>query len=112
MKPSNLNELKANAGRMAARLRIMSHAERLLMLCRLDEGEASVTELIALTGLSQPAVSQHLAMLRDEGVVSIRGEAQTRWYRLSDPVMRAIIHSLCEICTAEHGEPAGASPQT
>ena len=79
MKPSNLTELKSNAGRMAARLKIMSHPERLLMLCRMDEGEVSVNELVTLTGLSQSSVSQHLAMLRDEGVVSIRGEAQTRW---------------------------------
>ncbi len=101
MKPSDLTELKANASLMASRLRIMSHPERLLMLCRLEEGEASVGELIALTGLSQSAVSQHLAMLREEGMVSIRGEAQTRFYRLSDPALRAIIHALCDICGSD-----------
>lgn len=102
MTPADLSELKSNANRMAARLRIMSHPERLLMLCRMDEGEVSVSELIALTGLSQSAVSQHLAMLRDEEIVGIRAEAQVRFYRLTDPVVRAIIHSLCEICAAEH----------
>lgn len=102
MTPADLTELKSNANRMAARLRIMSHPERLLMLCRMDEGEVSVSELIALTGLSQSAVSQHLAMLRDEDIVGIRAEAQVRYYRLTDPVVRAIIHSLCEICTTEH----------
>jgi len=101
MKPTDLTELKANAAKMAARLRIMSHPERLLMLCRLEEGEASVGELIGLTGLSQSAVSQHLAMLRDEGLVSIRGEAQTRFYRLNDPTVRSIIHALCDICSSE-----------
>ncbi len=98
MKPTDLSELKANAAAMATRLKILSHPERLLMLCRLDEGEASVTELIELVGLSQSAVSQHLAMLREEGIVGIRGEAQTRYYRLTDPVVREIIHSLCLIC--------------
>jgi DNA-binding transcriptional ArsR family regulator len=98
MKPTNLSELKANATQMAARLRMMSHPERLLMLCRLDEGEASVTELVELAGLSQSAVSQHLAMLRNQGIVAIRGEAQTRYYRLKDPQVRAIIHALCLIC--------------
>lgn len=98
MKPANLSELKANATQMAARLRMMSHPERLLMLCRLDEGEASVTELVDLAGLSQSAVSQHLAMLRNQGIVAIRGEAQTRYYRLKDPYVRAIIHALCLIC--------------
>ena len=98
MKPTDLSELKANAAAMATRLKILSHPERLLMLCRLDEGEASVTELIELVGLSQSAVSQHLAMLREEGIVGIRDEAQTRYYRLTDPVVREIIHSLCLIC--------------
>lgn len=98
MTPSDLTELKANANAMAARLKMMSHPERLLMLCRMDEGETSVSELVELTGLSQSSVSQHLALLREEGVVSIRGEAQTRYYRLSDEVVQAIIHSLCVIC--------------
>jgi len=98
MKPTDLAELKANATAMAARLKLMSHAERLLMLCRMDEGEVSVNELVALTGLSQSSVSQHLAMLREEGVVSIRGEAQTRFYSLADPIVRGIIHALCELC--------------
>ncbi|MDE2596574.1 MAG: winged helix-turn-helix transcriptional regulator [Sphingomonadales bacterium] len=98
MKPTDLNELKLNAGRMAGRLKILSHPERLVMLCRLEEGEASVNELVALSGLSQSAVSQHLAMLREEDVVAARGEAQTRYYSLRDREIRAIIHALCEIC--------------
>jgi DNA-binding transcriptional ArsR family regulator len=98
MKPTDLSELKANAVVMAGRLKLMSHPERLLMLCRMDEGEVSVTELVELAGLSQSSVSQHLAMLREEGVVSIRGEAQTRFYSLKDPIVRGVIHSLCELC--------------
>lgn len=98
MKPAQLTELKANANSMAARLKMMSHPERLLMLCRMDEGEVSVSELVELTGLSQSSVSQHLAMLREEDVVAIRGEAQTRYYSLKDNVVRAIIHALCDIC--------------
>lgn len=98
MKPTDLSELKANASAMAGRLKLMSHPERLLMLCRMDEGEVSVNELVDLAGLSQSSVSQHLAMLREEGVVSIRGEAQTRFYSLQDPIVRGIIHALCELC--------------
>lgn len=103
MKPTDLSELKANAAIMAGRLKMMSHPERLLMLCRMDEGEVSVTELVELSGLSQSSVSQHLAMLREEGVVSIRGEAQTRFYSLKDPIVRGVIHTLCELCN-EAGE--------
>jgi len=98
MKPTDLSVLKSQSSEMAAKLKLMSHPERLLMLCRLDEGEASVTELVELAGLSQSSVSQHLAMLREEEVVSIRGEAQIRYYKLKDPVVRAIIHTLCELC--------------
>jgi len=103
LKPDDLSELKANASIMAARLKLMSHPERLLMLCRMDEGEVSVNELVTLTGLSQSSVSQHLAMLREEGVVTIRGEAQTRFYSLSDPLVREIIHALCELCANHCG---------
>jgi DNA-binding transcriptional ArsR family regulator len=99
MKPTDLSELKANAAMMAGRLKLLSHPERLLMLCRMDEGEVSVTELVELAGLSQSSVSQHLAMLREEGVVSIRGEAQTRFYSLKDPIVRGVIHTLCELCS-------------
>jgi len=98
MKPTDLTELKANAVVMAARLKLMSHPERLLMLCRLDEGEASVNELVALSGLSQSSVSQHLALLREEGVVNIRGEAQTRYYSLNDRIVSGVIHALCDLC--------------
>ena len=98
MKPTDLSELKANAAMMAGRLKLMSHPERLLMLCRMDEGEVSVNELVELAGLSQSSVSQHLAMLREEGVVSIRGAAQTRFYSLKDPIVRGVIHALCDLC--------------
>lgn len=101
MKPTDLDVLKSNTAAMAARLKILSHPERLLMLCRLDEGEASVTELINLTGLSQSAVSQHLAALRNDAIVSTRAEAQTRYYRLQDQQIRAIIHALCALPMTE-----------
>lgn len=99
MKSADLSELKTNSAIMAGRLKLMSHPERLLMLCRMDEGEVSVTELVELSGLSQSSVSQHLAMLREEDVVSIRGEAQTRFYSLKDPIVRGVIHALCELCS-------------
>jgi DNA-binding transcriptional ArsR family regulator len=83
---------------MAARLKMMSHPERLLMRCRMDEAEVPVNELVELSGLSQSAVSQHLAIMREEEVVGPRGEAQTRFYSLKDPVVRDSIHVLGEIC--------------
>jgi len=98
MRPGAHAELRDSAEAMAGRLRLMSHPERLLMLCRMDEGEVSVGELVQLTGLAQSAVSQHLALLRDHGVVAIRGAAQMRFYSLTDPVVRALIHTMCDLC--------------
>jgi DNA-binding transcriptional ArsR family regulator len=102
MKPTDLAQLKANAVMMAARLKVMSHPERLLMLCRMDEGEVSVGELVAMTGLSQSSVSQHLALLRAEDFVNVRVEAQTRWYSLKDRIVSGTIHALCALCDAQH----------
>lgn len=93
--------LQDRAGDVAQRLRIMAHPERLLMLCRMSEGEVSVTELITLTGLSQSAVSQHLATLRDAEAVEVRAEAQTRFYRILDTQVDAIIRALCAVCAPE-----------
>lgn len=101
MTPADLGELKVNACSMAAKLRLMSNPDRLVMLCRMDEGEVSVGELVTLTGLSQSSVSQHLAMLREEGVVAIRGKAQTRYYRLTDKVVITTIHALCDLCAQD-----------
>ena len=111
MKPTDLSVLKANASHMAGRLKVMSHPERLLMLCRMDEGEVSVNELVAMTGLSQSGVSQHLALLRAEDVVSVRIDAQTRWYSLKDPIVTGIIHALCDLCDAAGGVPGACPPR-
>lgn len=111
MKPLDRTELKANATHLAQRLKVMSHPERLLMLCRMDEGEVSVNELVALTGLSQSGVSQHLALLRAEDAVSVRISANMRWYRLKDRVVAGIIHALCELCEGVETAAAACSPQ-
>ena len=102
-KPTDLSILKRDAREMADYLKLLAHPERLLMLCQMDEREVSVGELTELSGLSQSAVSQHLARFRDQGIVSARGEAQTRYYSLSDAKMQRIIAALCEAC---HGREA------
>ena len=97
--PMDLATFEAKAGQVADTLKAIGNARRLMLLCKLVEhGEMTVTDLARNAGLSQSAVSQHLAMLREEQVVSARGEAQIRYYSLKDPQVRAIIHALCEIC--------------
>lgn len=100
-KPTDLSILKRDSREMADYLKLLAHPERLLMLCQMDEREVSVGELTDLSGLSQSAVSQHLARFRDQGIVSCRGEAQTRFYSLTDRKMQRIINALHEVCHAE-----------
>lgn len=99
-----LDLLRENATGVAARLRVLANRDRLIMLCRISAGEASVSELVDLTGLSQSAVSQHLALLREAGAVEARAEAQTRYYRVADDQVKAIIGALCTACATSTGE--------
>lgn len=94
-----IDELRDNADRMATILRLLANRERLIMLCRLSAGEASVSELVDLTGLAQSAVSQHLGVLREGGAVAVRADAQTRYYRIADEMVRTIFDALCEACS-------------
>ena len=80
----------------------MANPQRLLLLCRLREGEASVTELIGLFNLSQSSVSQHLARMREGGLVQTRRENTTIYYRIADPNTLALIGFLCD----QFGDPS------
>lgn len=91
----------AKAETAAALLKAMSNPHRLMILCRLGNSEASVGELQADSGLSQSALSQHLAVLRAQDLVATRREAQTIHYRLSDPAVRQVIETLMKIYCPE-----------
>jgi len=81
---NQLEKLKANAGDAADFLLLLANSKRLLILCELMAArEMSVGPLADAVGLSQSALSQHLAKLRDEGLVETRRESQTIFYRLS-----------------------------
>lgn len=75
-------------------LKAMANPKRLSILCRLGESEVSVNELCAEVGLSQSALSQHLAKLREQGVVATRREHQTIFYRLDSPEILKLIQTL------------------
>jgi len=84
--------LKADSA--AKLLKSLANAHRLMILCRLHEGEASVTELEAAVPLTQSALSQHLARLRREGIVTTRRQAQTIHYKLAKGPAVALIRQL------------------
>ncbi|SJZ95515.1 DNA-binding transcriptional regulator, ArsR family [Consotaella salsifontis] len=93
--------LEARAGYVAARLALMANPSRLLILCHLIEHDASVGELQGRIGLSQSALSQHLARLREAGFVATRRSAQVIYYSLADEEARAVVRALYAIYCAE-----------
>lgn len=92
--------MQAHAAKAACLLKALSNEKRLLILCLLVERERSVGDINAHVDLSQSALSQHLAVLRGEGLVQTRREAQTIVYSLVEgPASRVIatLHSIyCE----------------
>ena len=93
----DLQQFETRAGRAAALLKVMSNEKRLMILCRLGDRELQVGALQPLVGLSQSALSQHLALLREEGLVATRREGQSIFYRLADPAAARIIATLASI---------------
>jgi DNA-binding transcriptional ArsR family regulator len=78
-------ELELKAGEASGLLKLLANENRLLILCRLSmAGEMSVTGLVEAVDLSQSALSQHLAKMRDDGLLATRREAQTIFYRIAD----------------------------
>ena len=92
-----LEQLQASAGQAASLLRALSNEKRLMVLCQMSNRELSVGELLPGLGLSQSALSQHLARLREEGLVATRREGTTIFYRIADPAVLKLIAVLAEI---------------
>ena len=84
----------ASADEAALCLRALSNPSRLLIVCNLLEGERSVSSLENELGLSQAYVSQQLARLRTEGIVSARREGRTVHYSISDQRIRPVVETL------------------
>jgi DNA-binding transcriptional ArsR family regulator len=85
------DRMRAHAGDASRLLRTLGNESRLMVLCLLAEGERSVTQINEHLDLSQPALSQHLAVLRDEELVVTRRDAQTIYYALAPgPAMRVV----------------------
>ncbi len=93
----DLSLFEESAGRAATLLRLLGNERRLMVLCQLADGELSVSEIRSRVGLSQSALSQHLALLREEGVVATRRESQTIYYRIVDHAAMRIIETLAEL---------------
>ena len=92
--PFDLRDCAEAAARM---LKLLASEHRLLLLCRLVEGEASVGQLAEHAKLAQSTASQHLGKMRAEGLVATRRDAQNIYYRLEDPATLRVLRTLWEI---------------
>lgn len=93
----DIEEIERNVKVAANLLKALSSERRLLIICALHRGEKNVGELEQIVGLSQSALSQHLARLRRDGLVATRREAQAIYYSVRDPAAQAILKTLHDI---------------
>ena len=94
--------MRDNAQEASALMKSLANPSRLLVLCALVTREHTVGELEELTGLSQSAVSQHLARLRDEQIVATRRDAQRVFYSLENPGVQALLETMHGIYCADN----------
>lgn len=92
--PLDLEAMRARSDEAAQLLKALGNGQRLRILCLLVDGEHSVGEINRSIALSPSALSQHLARLREEGLVATRREAQAIYYSLADGPVRRIIETL------------------
>ncbi len=89
--------------RASRALKAMSHPLRLKILCTLGDQEVSVQEIVERVGTSQSNISQHLAILRDKGILTSRKDANRVFYRVSDSRTLKLIAMMREVfCTSGH----------
>ncbi len=93
----DLDALAAHAEEATRLLKALANQSRLMVLCTLIEGECSVGELLARVSLSQSALSQHLAVLRADGLVATRRESQSIYYSLANDKARRVVELLHDL---------------
>ena len=93
----NPDRMTAAAEQASELLKSLGNRHRLLILCQLTEGERSVGDLAALLRLRDSTVSQHLSLLRRDGLVKARRDGQTIWYAIASAPARRVLETLFEI---------------
>jgi DNA-binding transcriptional ArsR family regulator len=90
----DVDSMRGNASDAVNLLKGLANERRMMIMCVLSEGELSVGELNQRIKLSQSALSQHLAVLREQGLVKTRRESQTIYYSLADTAAMSIVELL------------------
>jgi ArsR family transcriptional regulator, virulence genes transcriptional regulator len=94
------NDMTVAADQASELLKALSNRHRLLIVCQLIEKERSVGELATLLSIRDSTVSQHLALLRKDGVVTARRDGQTIWYSIGSAPAREIVRTLYRVFCA------------
>jgi len=95
-----IEQMRSQAEAAEAMLKALANRHRLMILCRLIDGEQPVGELAAFLELRDSTVSQHLALLRKDGLVSTRRDGQNIWYALASEPVRRLVGTLYEVYCA------------
>ncbi len=93
---TDIDILTPNVKKATRLLKLMANEHRLMILCRLYDGEASVSDLAAYLDQSVSTTSQHLAKMRGEELVDTRRDGQTIYYSLADTGAKRVIDALCD----------------
>jgi DNA-binding transcriptional ArsR family regulator len=96
----NSDVMERAADQASDLLKALSNRHRLLIICQLIDGERSVGELAAFMSLRDSTVSQHLALLRKDGLVSARRDAQTIYYSIASEPAREVLKTLYQVFCA------------
>jgi DNA-binding transcriptional ArsR family regulator len=96
-RPAELSRMVDNAKRASDFLKALAHESRLIILCILADGEKSVSELEYELNLRQPTVSQQLARLRADGLVSTRRDGKIIYYSLASEEARTVIGAIYDV---------------
>ncbi len=97
-----IENIEQRASEVTTLLKAIANKNRLMILCAISEGEKCVGDLEVISGLSQSALSQHLAKLRHDGIVQTRREAQTIYYSTNHQGLKKIMEVLCDTSITMH----------
>jgi len=101
-----VNDMVTAADEASGLLKALSNRHRLIIVCQLTEQERSVGELAELLKIRDSTVSQHLALLRRDGLVTARRDGQTIWYSIGSPQARELVRTLYRVYCAPACAPA------
>lgn len=87
-------KLHAAAAKASKLLKVLSNHDRLVLLCQMTQGEFSVSELVEMTSIQQPTLSQQLTVLRTEQLVKTRREGKQIFYSIASPEVLAVLQVL------------------